>query len=189
MWTYNGRVIKEGRAWTDDNGIQHPANWHIWSADEKISKGLVWVDRQTPPDPRFYWWSQNPDGTYTTIPKALEDTNEVDEDGDPLLDADGVQIVTLGLKSVYVGQTKSTQGSLLASTDWAVIRKNDTGEAIPAAIQTYRDAVRSAATTIEGKITACSTLDQLIALFETPVDGDGVPTGNAPIYDWPKSLD
>jgi hypothetical protein len=44
MWNYNGKVIREGRAWTDDDGTQHPANWNIWSADEKISKGLVWVD-------------------------------------------------------------------------------------------------------------------------------------------------
>ena len=43
MWTYNGKRIREGRAWTDDNGVQHPANWAIWSEDEKVAHGLVWV--------------------------------------------------------------------------------------------------------------------------------------------------
>ena len=55
MWTYNGKRIREGRAWTDDNGTQHPANWSIWSEAEKTSKGLVWVAPQQKPDERFYW--------------------------------------------------------------------------------------------------------------------------------------
>ena len=88
MWTYNGKRIREGRAWTDDNGVQHPANWAIWSEDEKVAHGLVWVDAQPKPDERFYWFSQNADGTYTTTPKALEDTNEVDNNGDPIIDPD-----------------------------------------------------------------------------------------------------
>jgi hypothetical protein len=115
MWNYNGKVIREGRAWTDDDGTQHPANWNIWSADEKISKGLVWVDAQTQPDGRFYWFSQNADGTYTTTPRELEDRNEVDQNGDPIIDQrTGKQMVTLGLKSQAVAQTKQTQGYLLS---------------------------------------------------------------------------
>lgn len=188
MWTYNGNRIREGRAWTNDDGVQHPANWHIWSEDEKIAHGLVWVAPQTKPDERFYWFSQNADGTYTTTPKALEDVNEVNENGDPMLDADGVQIVTKGLKSNWIAQTKQTQGSLLAQTDWAYIRKTDTGIAVPADIQTYRDEVRLAAGTIEGQISNCADLDAFKALFVTPTDADGNPTGNAPIYNWPETI-
>tara|TARA_S200002703_G_scaffold58669_3_gene50935 strand:+ start:192 stop:758 length:567 start_codon:yes stop_codon:yes gene_type:complete len=188
MWTYNGKRIREGRAWTDDNGVQHPANWHVWSEDEKVAHGLVWVAPQTKPDERFYWFSQNADGTYTSTPKALEDTNEVDDNGDPLLDADGVQVVTKGLKSNWIAQIKQTQGSFLAQTDWAYIRKTDTGVAVPADIQTYRDEVRLAAGTIEDQISNCADLDAFKALFVTPTDADGVPTGNAPIHNWPKEL-
>ena len=188
MWTYNGKHIREGRAWTDDNGVQHPANWHIWSEDEKIAHGLVWVAPQTKPDERFYWFSQNADGTYTSTPKALEDTNEVDDNGDPLLDADGVQVVTKGLKSNWIAQIKQTQGSLLAQTDWAYIRKTDTGIAVPSDIQTYRDEVRLAAGTIEDQISNCADLDAFKALFVVPTDADGNPTGNAPIYNWPEEL-
>jgi len=188
MWTYNGKRIQEGRAWTDDNGVQHPANWAIWSEDEKVAHGLVWVAPQTKPDERFYWFSQNADGTYTTTPKALEDINEVDENGDPLLDDDGVQIVTKGLKSNWIAQIKQTQGSLLAQTDWAYIRMYDTDIAVPADIQTYRDEVRLAAGTIEGQISNCADLDAFKALFVIPTDADGNPTGNAPIYNWPEEL-
>lgn len=188
MWTYNGKRIREGRAWTDDNGVQHPANWHVWTEDEKVAHGLVWVAPQTKPDERFYWFSQNADGTYTTTPKALEDVNEVDDNGDPLLDEDGVQIVTKGLKSQWIAQTKQTQGSLLAQTDWAYVRKQDTGAAVPADIQTYRDEVRLAAGIIEGQIAACADLDAFKALFVVPVDANGDPTGNAPIHNWPDQI-
>ena len=188
MWTYNGKRIREGRAWTDDNGVQHPANWHVWTEDEKVAHGFVWVAPQTKPDERFYWFSQNADGTYTTTPKALEDVNEVDDNGDPLLDEDGVQIVTKGLKSQWIAQTKQTQGSLLAQTDWAYVRKQDTGAAVPADIQTYRDEVRLAAGIIEGQIAACADLDAFKALCVVPVDANGDPTGNAPIHNWPDPI-
>ena len=111
-----------------------------------------------------------------------EDVNEVDENGDPLLDADGNQIVTPGLKSQYIAATKATQGSLLAETDWAYIRKTDTGIAVPDDIQTYRTAVRLAAGVIEGQIAACATLDAFKALFVVP------ETGNAPIHNWPDPI-
>lgn len=187
MWKYNGRIIREGRAWTDDSGIQHPSSWSRWTSEEKISRGLVWSDPVPVPDGRFYWVTSNGDGTYTSTERALEDVNEVDEDGDPIIDTrTGVQMVTLGLKSTWINQIKETQGGLLANTDWAYVRKTDTGEAVPSSIQTYRDEVRAAANTIETSISSCTTLDDFKALFETPVDGDGNPTGNAPIYNWPN---
>jgi hypothetical protein len=64
-WKYNNRVIRAGRAWSDDNGIQHPSNWMIWDDAEKVSRGLVWEDDPVPVDTRFYW--------DTDIPKNLED--------------------------------------------------------------------------------------------------------------------
>jgi hypothetical protein len=55
MWIYNGRVIREGRAWADDNGIKHPASWSRWTAAEKATAGLVDVTVPPQPDARFYW--------------------------------------------------------------------------------------------------------------------------------------
>ena len=42
-WKLNDKIIKEGQAWSDDNGVQHPANWSIWSDAEKKSAGLTFV--------------------------------------------------------------------------------------------------------------------------------------------------
>ena len=39
---------------------------------------------ETRPDDRYYWVTANPDGSYTATPKALEDREESDENGNPL---------------------------------------------------------------------------------------------------------
>jgi len=189
MWTLNGRVIREGRAFVDDNGVKHPASWGTYEASYKASIGLVEVTVEAKPDERFYWVS-GPDitGAYTSTPRELEDRNEVDENGDPLLDEDGNQIVTPGLKSQWIARTKETQGSLLAQTDWAYIRQQDTGTAVPSKIQAYRTAVRLAAGVIEGEIAACADLDAFKALFVAPTNANGDPTGNAPIHNWPDPI-
>ena len=180
MWTYLGRVIKQGRAWTDAEGVQHPAQWYRWSDDEKAAKGLVWDEslQPVPFDNRFYWSAG--------VPKSLVDVDAVDEDGNPVLDENGVQIVTKGLKSNAIAQTKVTAGSLLAPTDWYVTRKAETDAEIPADVLTYREAVRTASGAIESAIEACDTLEAFMALYDTPVDAEGNVTGNAPINDWPE---
>ena len=38
MWTYLGKRIKEGRAWQNADGIQHPTSWGRWSDDEKVGR-------------------------------------------------------------------------------------------------------------------------------------------------------
>jgi hypothetical protein len=181
MWTYLGKRLREGRVWADNEGRRYPPQW--WGAtshDDKIAKGLVWVDDPAPYDNRFYWSADNP--------KNIDDVNEVDEDGNPLLDADGVQVVTKGLKSNAIAQVKATASGLLQSTDWYVTRQAETGTAIPSAVTDYRAAVRTASGTIETAITAVTTHDAFMALYTTPVDENGVPTGPAPINAWPEAI-
>ena len=60
-----------------------------------------------------------------------------------------------------IQEVKDIQGSKLQSHDWYYIRKTDTGTAVPADIQTYRDAVRSKATDHENAITAAADLAAL----------------------------
>ena len=179
-WKYNDRIIRIGRSWTDDNGVTHPRNWAIWSDEDKVAAGLVWENDPAPFDNRFYWSAG--------VPKSLDDVNEVDEDGNPILDQDGVQIVTKGLKSNAIAQVKVTAGSLLSTTDWMVTRQAETGTAVPSAVSDYRAAVRTASGTIETAITACTSLEDFKALYDAPVDSDGNPTGNAPINDWPDEI-
>jgi hypothetical protein len=74
------------------------------------------------------------------------------------------RLVTKGLKSNFIGQVKQTAGSILAQTDWMVIRKAERDVAIPTATATYRASVVAKATALEASITACTTVEQLASL-------------------------
>ena len=184
-WKYSGRIIRVGKAWTDNNGTQYPAVWNNYSADEKAAIGLAWEDEVATHDNRFYW-GRNADGSL--IPRSLTDVNEVDEDGNPVNDADGNQLVTLGLKSNAIALAKTQAAGQLAPYDWYVTRKSEKSTAIPSAVSTYRDAVRTACAAIETSITNAADLAAFMALYDTPVDSDGKPTGKAPIADWPDAI-
>ena len=117
--------------------------------------------------------------------KSLDDVNEVDADGNAINDADGNQLVTLGLKSQAIATVKAQAGDLLAPTDWMVIKASEVSDySVDSATLTYRAAVRTASNTIEAAITAASDLAAFIALYDVPMVND-MPTGNAPINDWP----
>ena len=178
-YKYSGRIIRAGKAWADNDQIQHPANWMVWSDEEKAAKGLVYeADADTSFDSRFYWSAG--------VARLLDDVNEVDADGNPILDADGNQLVTLGLKSQAIATVKAQAAGLLAPSDWKVIKATEVADySVDAATLTYRAAVRTASNSIETAITGASDLAAFMALYDVPVDADGNPTGNAPINDWP----
>jgi len=96
--------------------------------------------------------------------RALEDVDAVDEDGNALLDRDGVQVITRGLKYNAIQKVKAQQKGYLEETDWYIIRKADAGTAIPANVQTWRNAIRSDATEIETAITNAADMNAFIAL-------------------------
>jgi hypothetical protein len=182
MWKHNGRTIREFKSWTDDNGITHPRNWHIWSPSEKAAAGLTEIVEETPPDSRLYNWSMGSDGKITKTAKSLADTDAVDESGNKIKDDDGNQVIIRGVKYNLKQEVKSQQGALLAQTDWAIVRKADKGTAIPSNIQTWRDAIRSKATDMETAITNAADTDAVAALFVTWEDG----SKSGILYDWPK---
>ena len=153
----NGQPLRVGRPFTDADGVQYPSNWlRLASEADKAAIGITWEADPAPVDTRFYWDHD--------LPKRLEDEPAVDEDGDPVLDDDGVQVINTGLKTVWVAQQKEIAGSLLANTDWYVTRKAETGAAIPADVLAYREAVRTTSGTREGEINACTTTEELVAL-------------------------
>jgi hypothetical protein len=178
-YKYSGRIIRAGKAWTDNDGIQHPSNWMLWDDATKTAKGLVWEDDAASFDGRFYWSA--------SVAKALDDVNEVDAEGNAVLDSDGVQLVTKGLKSNAIALVKQQAAGLLTPTDWYVTRKAETDAEIPSDILTYRQSVRTASGAIEAAISGVTTLEAFIALYEAPVDAEGNVTGNAPINDWPDA--
>jgi hypothetical protein len=154
------------------NDIQYPANWiRLATEADKSAIGLVWEADPVRADDRFYW-----NGDINT-PKALEDREESDTDGNPLYVkvlgvVDGKpamvdsteRLVTKGLKSNFISQVKTAAGSILAQTDWMVIRKAERNVDIPNSIATYRASVVAKATELETAISAVTTVEQLIAL-------------------------
>ena len=124
MLLLDGKQLRPGRPFTH-NGIQYPANWlRLTSWAEKEAIGITEVPDPAPVDTRFYW--------DTDIPKQLEDTTDV---------ASG--ITTTGLKTQWKAQQDQTAYSLLAPTDWYVVRKSETDEAIPVGITSFRGEVRT----------------------------------------------
>ena len=161
----NGSPLAVDVAFKTSDGTQYPANWlRLSTADEKTALGITEVADDPTFDSRFYW------GNGTA--KTLTDTNEVDENGDPLLDENGDQVVTLGVKSVLKAQEKATAGSLLAKYDWYVVRKAEKSTAIPTAITTYRDGVRTACNTRETEIDACADTAALVTLYGSTEQSD-----------------
>tara|TARA_R100001015_G_C4633906_1_gene199498 strand:+ start:2065 stop:2619 length:555 start_codon:yes stop_codon:yes gene_type:complete len=173
-------ILRAGSSWVDSDGIRHPRNWaSAWSADEKAAYGIKEVDEQQKPDSTFYYSGKlNLDGTWQSVEKKLADEEHTSDDG--------VKTTTLGLKSVWIANTKETANSLLAPSDWQVIAKAERERAIDSNVATYRAAVITKYAEIVTSINACSDLDAFKALFVTPTDSDGMATGNAPIYDWPE---
>lgn len=187
-WKHNGRILKAGQAWFDDSGNQHSKVWMRYSDSQKATFSIVWEDppaSEAPFDNRFYWGRRS-DGTL--IPKSLTDVNEVDEDGNAVNDSDGNQIVTSGLKTVWVEHTKQQANSLLENTDWYVTRKSEKSTAIPSSVTTYRDAVRTKCGEIETALNGASDLAAFMALFEDTRNSDGVVTAVAKINDWPDAI-
>jgi len=180
-YKYGHKTIRLGRGWTDNDGIQHPANWGSWSDEQKTAAGLVWEADPAPYDNRFFWDADTP--------KNINDVNEVDADGNPILDHNGDQLVTLGLKSVWKNITKERAGNLLSPTDWMVVKAAEVSDyTVPAEIAQWRQSVRTASNTIEAAIDGAADHAAFLALHDTPVDADGNATGNAPINDWPAEL-
>jgi hypothetical protein len=116
----------------------------------------------------------------TATPKQLEDVNATDEDGEPVI-RDGKQVVIKGLKSQKISISKQQTAGLLSSSDWYVTRKADTGTAIPQEIQDFRNEVRSISNQQETQINACTTVEQLKALYSYVNTG----TEQSPIYTRP----
>ena len=159
----NGKPLAVDVAFSH-NDINYPANWlRLSSAQDKKNLGITEVADDPVYDSRFYLG----DGTA----KVLEDVNATDENGNLVKDENGNQVVITGLKSELKLQEKQIANSFLAKYDWYVVRKTEKSTAIPSAITTYRDAVRTACDTREKEIDACSDTAALVTLYGYKEDG------------------
>ena len=175
MYKLNGKTLRIGRAFTHAE-VQYPSNWLQLSTEaDRNALGITWEDDPVRADDRFYW-----DGDINN-PKALEDREEVDEDGNPLYvkvldntDPDNPvmvdsneRLVTKGLKSTMIAQVKDTAGKLLAQTDWYVTRKVERNVDIPADVVAKRVAVVAESERLETAIKAVTSVEALIEVMQS----------------------
>jgi hypothetical protein len=129
----------------------------------------------TRPDDRFYWVTENEDDTFSAIPKQLDDREEVDNNGNPIyvqiynpeteqMENTSQRLISKGLKSQWIAQTKHNTNMTLAQTDWMVIRKAERNVDIPANVVAYRAAVLTEASRVEAAIAAVTSVDELAAI-------------------------
>jgi len=174
MYYLGSKALRQNSSF-EIGGTVYPSNWLQRSTeDEKTAIGITWVDDPVRADDRFYW---NGDAT---LPKALEDVDAVDEDGNPIYvqeldNSDPLnpvmvdteeRLVTRGLKYTWILQVKDTAGKMLAQTDWMVIRKAERDVAIPADVVTKRAAIVTECDRLETAITAAADMDAFIAVVQ-----------------------
>ena len=166
MLLLDGKQLRPGKPFTH-NGIQYPSNWlRLTSWEEKEAIGITEVPDPAPVDTRFYWDHD--------LPKRLEDEPAVDENNDPVLDENGVQVINTGLKTQWKEQQDQTAYSLLAPTDWYVVRKTEVGTDVPVGITSFRADVR---TICEGRKNAIGLATDVPSLI-------GITTFSG--LDWPR---
>lgn len=151
MFILNGRPLSPDSAFTH-NGIQYPANWiRLSSPEQKAEIGITEEPDPITVDQRYYWDAG--------IPKQLEDETVTPEEGTPY--------TSTGLKTQHIRQTKETANTLLAPTDWYVVRSFERNIDVPFGIASYRAAVISVAEQREALISAVTTVEELKGLYES----------------------
>lgn len=161
MFILDGKPLSPDVAFTHD-GIQYPANWlRLATPEEREAIGITEAPDPAPYDQRFYWGY---DSEGNLIPK------------------DHAQLV-----EQWVSQTRYTANTLLAPTDWIIIREADNGKPADPVLKTWREDIRLATGT---KVTAIrETVDTAeLAAYITGSDYPSWPSdpySSDPVADTP----
>jgi hypothetical protein len=179
--------------------VRYPAKiFELWSKSELNAIGIyeVITDSTNKKDEAYYI-NTNEEYNFadnqvtrswgTATPKRLEDEDAVDEDGENILDEDGNQVINYGLKTEKKRIVKQQASGLLAPTDWYVVKATEVTEYnVPENITTFRSDVRAKSNEMETQIDACTTVDELKALYEYTEQEDGTQT--RPLVEFPKEV-
>ena len=178
---------------------QYPASiFTLWTESERNAIGIytIEIDGTNKKDNEWYIntnityaydsSSNKVKGTYgTATARAHADTLYTSDDktaGDIPTGKDVGDVKTEGLKTVLIRQVKIDAEAILNETDWYVTRKAEKSTAIPSAITTHRDAVRTKQAEMETAITNAADTPALETLYTYTVT-DGVqsrPLGDLP---------
>ena len=184
--------------------VQYPARiFSAWTASELAAIGIIQVtfDDSNKKDEQWYI-NTNQTFTYdasagtvtatygTATAKAHADTTWTQQqidDGDAPEGADTNTVAVEGLKTILIRNIKAEAKNLLNQTDWYITRKAEKNTAIPSAITTWRDGIRTKQAAMETSITNASNtpaLETLYTYVNTADEGDPVvierPLGEFP---------
>ena len=196
----SGSIIKylNGNKGIQIGDLKYPrAIYTLWTEAERNAIGIYQVvfDDTNKKDEKWYintnqsyaFGSGKVTATYgTATAKAHADTTWTQEqidDGDAPDGADTNTVATRGLKYNLIQTVKAQAASELARTDWYITRNAEKSTAIPSAITTHRDLVRSRQAAMETSITNASDTPALETLYAYTTDSDGVhsrPLGELP---------
>ena len=183
--------------------IKHPrAIFTVWSdADLKAIGIIPVITSGSHLDARFYTeknevfaLAEDGNSVIRTIgekaaDRKLTDTNNVDENGDPILDDHDNQIVTLGLKSQAKLKADTIAHGMIKGFGWLMQRKVTADTAIPSNVTTYMAAVRTAHASICTAIDNAGDMDAFIVLYTNEYNDDGSLKTVQKINDWPDDYE
>jgi len=178
--------------------VRYPAKiFSLWSASELNAIGIYEVvfDDSNKKDEKWYintnqsydFADNDVTASYgTATPKAHADSlwtqDEIDDGDAPDGNSPG-DVKTRGLKYNLIQTLKQQVAGILSNTDWYITRNTEKSTAIPSAISTHRDAVRTKQASMETAITNASNTPALETLYTYTTDSDGVqsrPLGELP---------
>jgi len=178
--------------------VRYPAKiFSVWSASELNAIGIyeVITDSTNFKDEKWYI---NTNESYafadnqvtrsweTATPKAHADSLYTSQDNtDGLIpdDKDVGDVKSRGLKYNLIKTLKQQVSNELSRTDWYITRNSEKETAIPSAISTHRDAVRTKQAEMEIAITNASDTSALETLYTYTEQEDGSitrPLGELP---------
>ena len=150
--------------------------YSLWSVDEKKAIGLYEVEQDDTKKKDEEWYI-NTDQTiaYKTTgdkvvasygnatAKAIDDRNEVDDNGDPLLDDKGNQVITKGLKTIKKELIDNQCAGLLSPSDWRVVKAKETETEMDSGWKTWRASVRTKCNSMQTELDNASDVDAVAA--------------------------
>lgn len=138
MLQLDGKTLRYDKAFTH-NGISYPANWlRLTTLEEKQAIGIVEVADTSQSWDQRFYWGVD-------NPKDLDD-----------------------LKTLWKQKQSDIAGSLLAPSDWRVIKARETGSSVPINWFNYRRDVRTACNTRQTEIDNCADVAALKELIDNP---------------------
>ena len=165
------------------NGLQHPRQiFRKWSKDELAAIGIT-PARLEVPDHRYYNTGAE---TLTLV------------DGETVVSYAGIEKNVGDLKKGLISAIKNNVGSLLASSDWRVIREADGGTAMTAAWKTYRNEIRAHGNSLESGVEAFASLQAvknfqnhsvIEVRYESTYDAEGKETIGPETKDHNRTVD